>query len=118
MAFTFQTNSINSKPAVLGKWYSRGYGNYYKSVDRADIARSYNFKSGSRIEFSSCTDMCGCMRETVAGKYEWENDSIISVKYTKSKYWRETTFHPLKEKRSERLLIKKINKGLYISQLR
>lgn len=106
------------KPNIQGKWYHATTGHYYRSVDRKDIARSYEFKQGKKVEFSSCTDMCGCMRMTMAGTFKWENDSTILVTYTKRRRDRSTTFLPMKEKRVERLVIKKVNKGLHIYTLR
>lgn len=70
------------KPSIMGKWYHSNQGKYYRSIDRADIARYYEFKAGNKIIFSSCTDMCGCMRKEWIGHYKWENDSIMIVNYT------------------------------------
>jgi len=110
------SRSVN-RPNVLGKWYYQG-GTYYKDADRKDVARWYEFKGGSEVVFSSCTDHCGCLRMTTAGNYEWENDSIIAVSWTKEKYWRAETFEPLREVRQQRLKITEKGKGLFISRVR
>ena len=115
LTFSSFVSPQQSKPGISGKWYHQTGGVYYKDVDRKDISRWYEFK-GSTIIFSSCTDWCGCMRETVKGKYKWIDNNTIEVTYTHSKYWQEKTFKELKDQNSVKLEITKEGKGLRISK--
>lgn len=103
----------SKKPVLSGKWYHVSNGSFYKSTERADIARWYEFKANNKINYSSCTDWCGCMRETLQGTYHWENDSIISVVYTTAKrdLQTETGTDKLENPRKEKLKITVLRKG-------
>lgn len=117
VGFTSAQMAATSKLSISGRWYYQG-GGYFKSTDRKDISRWYEFKSGNKISFSTCTDMCGCMRVTSYGTYKWENDSIMSVTYTKEKDEYGGGVRKLKQPTKVHLKIKKLReKGLSISRV-
>ena len=70
---------------IEGKWYFNGENNYYKEPNGFGQSRWYEFSSNTKLTYSTCTDMCGCMRKTYYGKFNWENDSVITVNYYKCK---------------------------------
>lgn len=106
-----------SKPATLGKqnvkitgkWYYKTH-NTFTSVkkDIHAFARWYDFKNKSKVIFSTCTDICGCMRATYYGSWKWESDSTIAITYKQSKRF-DGTSYPLKEIRVEKWIVKKID---------
>lgn len=118
MGFSSFNIQQTSKPNINGMWYHVNGGKYYDDCDRKDIARWYEFGIGGKVKYSSCTDMCGCMRATWSGTYVWESDSIIVVKFTKVKEDLVGSTD-LEKAKIERLQITKIKgKGLQISKLK
>lgn len=110
----FAANSFSAvkeeHPNLSGTWYHAAAGKYYHDTERKDISRWYKF-SGNRVFFSTCTDMCGCMRVTKAGTYSWLDENTIEVVFTKSKREYAGGYQKLDEAIKENLKIVKLENG-------
>ena len=101
--------SGGKKSNISGKWYYKSNGTYTTSQkDTRSLAHWYHFKKKSKILFSTCTDICGCMRTTYYGNWTWENDSTIAITYKRAKRFNNEMYR-LPKIRQERISIKRIN---------
>tara|TARA_Y100000385_G_scaffold66288_1_gene65892 strand:+ start:435 stop:755 length:321 start_codon:yes stop_codon:yes gene_type:complete len=77
-----------------------------------------HLKKNGKVEFSSCTDVCGCLRVTYSGTWRWKNKNVLLINYDKVKRDRRGATR-MNESRKEKLKIKRIDKNtLEISELR
>lgn len=84
-SFATVSNAVKKEQSrkLKGKWTHTVGGEYVKNFKRTgEYPRWYKFEGRKHISFSSCTDMCGCLRRTDFGTYAWENDSVIAITYT------------------------------------
>lgn len=115
---SFSSFSDKGNPNIYGKWYASTGTSFSKKSSREDIARWYKFQFPNQVTYSSCTDMCGCMRIYYSGVYAWENDSILAIEYDKFKEeFDQDNFKKLDKPKTERLLIRGHGRVLSISRL-
>ncbi|WP_027419536.1 hypothetical protein [Crocinitomix catalasitica] len=107
---TSKSSESKNEILLIGKWYHQYGGIHTHAKSNSPYPRWYVFKPNSRIEFSGCTDMCGCMRLTLKGKYNWVNDSTISVQYKRSKKHK-GSFSKIKSVETNLIQIKRVNKN-------
>lgn len=94
---------------LKGKWIRTVGGEYVQNLKSPGAyPRWYEFQGNKRISFSSCTDMCGCIRRTDYGKYHWENDSVIAVTFT---HFSKRSKHKMRMEEPKEELIQILFKG-------
>ena len=109
---TLTTSSFSDSNSEMtdidGKWYYMPGGLYTNVQKNGSSNRWYSFNNNT-ITYSTCTDMCGCMRHTLYGKYVWKNDSTIDVTYYKEDRQMAHASRKLKEPRKAQLKIVRID---------
>ena len=108
-SFSEADYSAKSEIDIVGKWnYANGV--YEKTDVTIFTGRSYEFNNNGKVEYSTCTDPCGCLPITYSGSWSWKNDGILSITYVKYKR-DELLFMVMEESRNEKLKIKKSDKN-------
>jgi hypothetical protein len=117
-SFSEANYAANSTIEIAGKWHYSSDRQYKNVSKKSFIGRWYEFKNNGKVEFSSCTDACGCLRVTYSGSWQWKNNNVLLINYVKIK--RDgRPFTRMNENRTEKLKIKRIDKNtLEITELR
>tara|TARA_B110000046_G_scaffold183715_1_gene220483 strand:+ start:409 stop:813 length:405 start_codon:yes stop_codon:yes gene_type:complete len=117
-SFSGTNHSSQSGFDLVGKWFDSSDGQYRNSNKKSFVGRWYTFKKNGKVEFSSCTDACRCLRVTYSGTWRWKNKNVLLINYDKVKRDRRGATR-MNESRKEKLKIKRIDKNtLEISELR
>lgn len=93
-SWKFENNSNSEREILKGKWYSVGQNKFENIKATNSKTDWYSFNGRGNVIYSSCTDLNADVRTELFGKYQWENDSIIIVNYTRVRYKSKGVPHP------------------------